>query len=165
VVKAVSPKRAGRSLDSRGEYLDPELAAKVDTALRGARLYDFFGAWRGVKIDPQEHDEQDASLYAEHCDGCGAHQPLWRTVVLSRKRWLEHAASDWKPRHTRAGTDPPLRLPAELLKLGAVPANDVRDRLALSPHWQQRFRQWQAAAAEAERRARSAVGFTGGHVS
>ena len=165
VVKAASPKRAGHSLDSRGEYLDPELAAKVDIALRGARLYDFFGAWRGVRIEPQEEHEHDAVLYAEHCDGCGAHRPLWRTIVLPRSRWREHAARDWQPRLTRTGSDPPLRVPAERLTHSPEPANDVLDRLALSPRWRQRFRQWQAAAADAQQRARIAVGFTGGHVS
>jgi hypothetical protein len=59
-----------------------------------------------------------AALYAEHCDGCGAHRPLWRTIVLSRKRWLEHAARDWQPSLTCSGSDPPLRVPAVSVRGG-----------------------------------------------
>jgi hypothetical protein len=158
IVKAASPKKCGTAAGLPGEYLHPELAAKVEVALRGMRLFDFFGAWRGVTVEPQQQEAAEAP--AERCVGCGQEHPRWRTVVMPRDQWLLIAAHDWTPRLSRSGIDPPLPTEASSPPLEHEAATETA-ALPISHRWRQRFRRWQAAAADAEQRARFAAGITG----
>jgi hypothetical protein len=162
IVKAASPKKSKTLAGERGEYLHPELAAKVEVALRNARLFDFFGAWRGVEVDEHAHDDEEQPA-AERCAGCGKDHPRWRTVVLPRDKWLAIAAPDWKPRFTRSGTGPPPRCkPGDLPHRDRPPESTLDEALLrAAPRWHARFRRWQEAAAHAEQRARFAAGLQG----
>jgi hypothetical protein len=162
IVKAASPKKCRTVAGMPGEYLNPELAAKVEIALSRARLFDFYGAWREVKIEDREQEPETAEAEPEQCAGCGVQHPRWQTVVMPRDRWLQIAADDWKPRLSRTGSDPPQRFNVEMPQHERKPETVLEEALlAAAPRWHQRFRRWQAAAADAQQRARFAAGFTG----
>jgi hypothetical protein len=79
---------------------------------------------------------------------------------MPRDQWLPIAAPDWTPRLSRSGIDPPLPAAARPPPTEHHAAAD-RASLRTSRRWQQRFRQWQVAAADAEQRARIAAGLQG----
>ena len=69
VTKGASPVKTRSLGGGLGEYLEPELAARIEVAFTGDRLVECYGAWRG--IDPDDDDDAP-DLPDEPCSGCGA---------------------------------------------------------------------------------------------
>src|SRR5205085_291117 len=64
VLKSTSPKRALRG--DIGDYPDPALAARVEVAFAGRRLFQCYAGWRGLDDEGDDLPEEPDS-----CDGCG----------------------------------------------------------------------------------------------
>jgi hypothetical protein len=104
VVKAASPKQVRTLRGGVGEYLHPELAARVEVAFCGDRLFETFGAWRGKDV---ASDSEPEASFADHpCAACGA-VGAWSSVRLPLGEWFRAAPPDWHPRFTRTGLSPP----------------------------------------------------------
>jgi hypothetical protein len=85
------------------------LAARVEVAFAGARLFQTYGGWRGLDDDADEDPiEPDA------CDGCGVVGD-WTRVIMQREEWLRIAGGAWLPTFVRAG--PPAEIAARRARL------------------------------------------------
>lgn len=97
VTKASSPKRAELLGDEiGGTFLDPELAAKVEVAFAGQRLFQCYGPWREAEREddvPEGQDEGKPLCCAE----CGL-VDSWHPTRFELKRWKEVAGPGWRPR-------------------------------------------------------------------
>lgn len=102
LLKSTSPKRALRG--EIGEYPDPKLAARVEVAFAGARLFQCYGGWRGITDEGDELPDEPPS-----CDGCGL-VDAWIRVTMTREEWLRIASGAWLPTFQRAG--PPAEVAA-----------------------------------------------------
>lgn len=96
MMKAASPKNPRVFRGSRGEFLDPVLAARAEVAFSGDRLFECFGAWRGV-----DEEEDMAEQPPRTCVHCGASR--WIDEAVRVVLLLPEMPRDWIPRFGRAG--------------------------------------------------------------
>ncbi|MBN1653723.1 MAG: transposase zinc-binding domain-containing protein [Deltaproteobacteria bacterium] len=104
-VKGPSPKRKDRLAKKKHEYMDPRLAARVEIAVVGKRLVEFYGAWRIVNLD-EESEELLAEIKPRPCPHCGA-VGTSVSVRMQLEHYLIIAKPYWKPGLTKTGNDPP----------------------------------------------------------
>ena len=96
MVKAASAKNLHVLRGGRGEFIDPLLAARVEVAFSGDRLFETMGTWRGAA------DDSDLPEQAPHiCPQCGAN--AWTREVVPLQPLLFELPDDWVPRFGRAG--------------------------------------------------------------
>lgn len=103
VTKGASPVKSRALLGQGGEYLDPQLAARVEVAFAGERLIEFYKAWRG--IDPDADDDEPVVLEDKPCGSCGALHQWWQVDVSYRE--LATLGTGVRARVSRYGPDPP----------------------------------------------------------
>ena len=95
MMKAASPKSTRILSGGSGEFIDPVLAARVEVALSGERLFECFGAWRGAD------DEEDVpTAHPVTCAHCGGREWTIEFVAVSG---LLKELPGWTPRFGRAG--------------------------------------------------------------
>ncbi len=95
MMKAASPKNARILRGGRGEFIDPVLAARVEVALSGDRLFECLGAWRGA-----DEDEDVPVLHPVTCAHCGGRGWTFEVVTVAG---LLNELPGWIPRFGRAG--------------------------------------------------------------
>jgi hypothetical protein len=92
VTKASSPKSTKLLGGGKGTFMHPELAAKVEVAFAGQKLFMCYGAWREAE---REDDVPEEAPLA--CQQCGTVE-CWHPTRFALARWLEVAGAAWKPR-------------------------------------------------------------------
>ncbi|MGB7769669.1 MAG: hypothetical protein WBN22_12565, partial [Verrucomicrobiia bacterium] len=93
LTKGASPAKLDNLRGATGEYLDPILAARVEFALSGKRLFEAQGCFRGIPEDEPGDDVAGDSSYCPVCGEAGG----WTTIDCALDDFLPVAPPDWTP--------------------------------------------------------------------
>jgi hypothetical protein len=93
ITKSASPARLDILRGGAGEYLSPILAARVEFALSGKRLFEAQGCFRGIPEDEPGDDVPGDSSCCPICGDAGS----WTTIDCSLDDFLPVAPPDWTP--------------------------------------------------------------------
>ena len=96
MMKAASPRNPSIMRGGRGEFIDPVLAARVEVAFSGDRLFECMGTWRGADDDSDLPEQAPRT-----CPHCGAN--AWKYETAPLQMLLSELPDDWTPRFGRAG--------------------------------------------------------------
>jgi hypothetical protein len=106
ITKGASPAGLDILRGGVGEYLDPVLAARVEFALSGKRLFEAQGCFRGMDIGDSDDDEIGGDN--SRCPKCGESDE-WAPIHCSLDSFIKVAPLDWKPvfaRTSQSGSGP-----------------------------------------------------------
>jgi hypothetical protein len=93
MTKSASPARVDILSGGPGEYLDPELAARVEFALFGMRSFEAQGCFRGMNNDDGDDDVEGEISTCPRCGEVGH----WTKIDCRVSVLLRTVDSDWIP--------------------------------------------------------------------